>query len=97
METLGLNPNLKDGNIGNKGIGGNIYGSQNFTDEQLNYYTDIINAADNAVINNYGIIDTSQPDTIISGTETQAGREEYIQQQEDLQDQQQQDVQNSGT
>jgi len=71
LEALGLNPNLSNGALtGAEDVGSNVPGAQAYTDDEVNHYATIIDAADNSVINNYGIIDTTSQQTQTSYTQT---------------------------
>jgi len=74
LEALGLNPNLSNGTLtNNENVGSNVVGGQEFTDDQVDGYANIIDAADDSVVSNYGLIQINTnssasnelPDTVV--------------------------------
>ena len=62
LEALGLNPNLSNGTLtNNENVNSNVVGGQTFTDDEVSHYATIIDAADNSILSNYGILDNTPP------------------------------------
>jgi hypothetical protein len=71
LQALGLNPNLSNGALQNgEDVGSNVVGGQYFTQDQVAHYGAIVDAVDNSIINNYGLIDVSSPVTTTTTVNT---------------------------